>query len=109
MNSLGSPSGRFPACAAASGRSRRLRSLRDSLLRLLESFAESLLLRVFLRADLDDRFLDRLEDLEVAGAAAEVSRDRLLDLNARRIRVPIEERLRREQDPRRAVAALRGA
>src|SRR5688572_19875547 len=55
------------------------------------------------------RLLDRLEDLLVAGAAAEISGDRLLDALARWIRLVLEERLGGHQDTRGAVAALGGA
>src|SRR3989441_424748 len=55
------------------------------------------------------RQLDRLVDLDVAGAAAEVAGQRLLDLVARRRGVPREQRLGGEQERRRAVAALRRA
>src|SRR5688572_20393685 len=53
--------------------------------------------------------LDRLVDLQVAGAAAEVARERALEPLARGLRLLVEERLRGEQEARRAVAALRGA
>src|SRR5690242_2246201 len=53
--------------------------------------------------------LDRLDDLLVAGAAAQVPGDGLLDALARGLRLARKERLCREQDARRAVAALRGA
>src|SRR2546425_9170801 len=53
--------------------------------------------------------LDGIEDLGVTGAAAEVAGQRLLDLGAGRHRVVLEEPLGREEDPRRAVAALGGA
>src|SRR5579864_256547 len=49
---------------------------------------------------------DRVEDLGVPGAAAEVSGEGLTDLVARRFRVAFEQRLRGQQDARRAVAAL---
>ena len=52
---------------------------------------------------------DRFDDLQVAGAAAQVARQRLADPLARRMRLAIEQRLRGDQDARRAVAALRGA
>src|SRR5262249_7857542 len=52
---------------------------------------------------------DRLEDLHVAGAAAEIARQRLADLGQRRLRLLLQQRLRRQQESRRAVAALRGA
>src|SRR3984893_6446992 len=53
--------------------------------------------------------LDRLEDLQVAGAAAEHARERLLDRVACWLRVAIEQRPGGEQHRRRAVPALRGA
>src|SRR5437764_2188597 len=52
---------------------------------------------------------DGVEDLEVAGAAADLARERLGDLAPRRARIAIEEPLRRDQHPGRAIAALRGA
>src|SRR5260221_11527784 len=55
------------------------------------------------------RFLDRFVDLLVAGAAAQVPRDRFLDSLAARVRLALEQRLRRHQDPGGAVAALRAA
>ena len=60
-------------------------------------------------ADRRDRRFDGLEDLLIAGAAAQVSGERLADLVARRVGVLVEQRLRRDQEARRAVAALRGA
>src|SRR5436190_14511075 len=54
-------------------------------------------------------FGDRFLDLLVAGAAAQISRDRFLDALARRARLARKQRLRRHQDARRAVAALRRA
>src|SRR5258706_11893019 len=53
--------------------------------------------------------LHRFVNGGVAGAAAEVAADRLCDLVTRRTRVRVEQRLRGEQHPRRAVAALGGA
>src|SRR5664279_4741818 len=50
--------------------------------------------------------LHRLVDLQIAGAAAEVARERVLDLVARRARIRGEQRLRGEEKSRRAVAAL---
>src|SRR2546422_7317459 len=47
-----------------------------------------------------------VEDLRVAGAAAEVAGQRLLDLVARRGRRLVEQRLRGEQDAGRAVTTL---
>src|SRR5262249_35173951 len=55
------------------------------------------------------RELHGLEDLDGAGAAAEVAGESLLDLATRRLRVLIEEGARRQQEPGRAVAALRRA
>ena len=55
------------------------------------------------------RPLHRLDDLVVAGAAAEVAGQRLAISASLGGRVGLEQRLRRHQDPRRAVAALRGA
>src|SRR3989441_12778281 len=52
------------------------------------------------------RELHRLDDLLVAGAAAEVSADRVADLAFRRIGIRIEQRLRGDQHSRSAVAAL---
>src|SRR3990170_2256403 len=52
---------------------------------------------------------DGLEYLEVSGAAAEIARERLLDLFPFRQRVSVEESLRGEKDSRSAVPALRGA
>src|SRR6267378_6168961 len=52
------------------------------------------------------RQLDGFVDLDVTGAAAEVARERLLDLVARRTRARCEERLGGEEEGRRAIAAL---
>ena len=53
--------------------------------------------------------LDRLDDLLVAGAAAEVAGEALLDLGAGRVRREGEQRLRGDELARDAEAALRGA
>src|SRR5436190_14960597 len=53
--------------------------------------------------------LDRVDDFRVAGAAAEVALERTTDLVARRRRMSLEERERRQQHPRRAEATLHGA
>src|SRR5512142_118579 len=53
------------------------------------------------------RVLDRLHDVHVAGAAAEVPRDRLADLLFRRIRVRLEQCDARHHHPRRAEPALK--
>src|SRR5256885_3313584 len=55
------------------------------------------------------RRLDGLEDLEVARATAELAGERFRDLRARRGRVALEELQRRDEEARRAVAALRRA
>src|SRR5689334_5090200 len=57
-------------------------------------------------AQLARRQLHRLEDLRVAGAAAEVARERERDRFARRLGVPLEQGRGAHQDPRRAEAAL---
>ncbi len=49
---------------------------------------------------------DRLDDLGVAGAAADVAGDRLDDLGARRSGIAREQRVRGQDHRRRAVAAL---
>src|SRR3989449_6010951 len=61
-----------------------------------------------LAAHASRRQLDGFVDLEVTGAAAEVARERLLDLVARRARGRGEERLGGEEECRCAIAALRG-
>src|ERR1051325_9265249 len=53
--------------------------------------------------------LDRFVNLEVAGAAAEVSGQGFLDVVSARLRIGCEERLGGEQKCRSTVAALRGA
>src|SRR5438552_8454022 len=53
--------------------------------------------------------LDRLDDLLVAGAAAQVAGDRLLDAARRWLRLAREQRLGSKQDARGAIAALRSA
>src|SRR5260370_14414961 len=55
------------------------------------------------------RELDRLVDLDVARAAAEVAGEGRLDVLARRSRIPGEQRFGCEEKGGRAVAALRGA
>ena len=55
------------------------------------------------------RLLDRLDDLQIARAAAEIAGQRFADPLARRMRLAIEQRLGGDQNARRAVAALRGA
>ena len=55
------------------------------------------------------RFLDRFVDLHVPRAAAQIARNRLLDPLAAGVRILVEQRLRRHQDARRAIAALRAA
>src|SRR2546422_5734390 len=58
------------------------------------------------RAQLARRVVDGLHDVHVAGAAAEVPRDRLADLQLGRRRVVGQERDRGHHHPRRAEAAL---
>src|SRR5262249_61158326 len=53
------------------------------------------------------RELDRFEDLDVPGAAAEIPGECFLDLIAARLRVLLEQRLRGQKKPRRTVPALR--
>src|SRR5258705_4611048 len=55
------------------------------------------------------RELHRLIDLDVAGAAAKVSRERVFDFVARGFGIGLEECFSGEQKRGRAVAALRGA
>src|SRR5262249_28749292 len=52
------------------------------------------------------RLLDRLDDVDVAGAPADIALDGLADLRFARVGIRIEEGLGRHQHPRRAVAAL---
>ena len=53
--------------------------------------------------------LDRFEDLDVAGAAAEIAGERFLDLLAARLRVVLQERPGGQEKSGRAISALRGA
>src|SRR6185295_16568869 len=64
-------------------------------------------LRARLRAHPVRRHFDGFEYLEIAGAPAEVPRRRLRDLLARRRGLVAEQSGRGQQEPRRAVAALR--
>src|SRR5260370_38490450 len=50
--------------------------------------------------------LHRLDDVEIAGAAAEVARERLADLELARVRVPLEARAGGLKHARRPLAAL---
>src|SRR4051812_29746342 len=52
------------------------------------------------------RGLHRLDDVLVAGAAAEIALEAFTDLLVRRVRMPFEDRGRGHDHPRRAVAAL---
>src|SRR5207244_2658947 len=56
-----------------------------------------------------NRRLNRFKDLLIPRAATEISRQRFADLIARRMRMLVQQRLRRDEESRRAVAALRGA
>src|SRR3989442_8742720 len=71
----------------------------DGLPRWLGSFATHSRRREF------DRFIN----LEVAGAAAEIARQSFFDLLARRLRVVLQQFFRHQQEPRRAITALRRA
>src|ERR1043165_9163682 len=62
-----------------------------------------------LNSDTRRRLLDGLVDRGVSGAAAQVAADGLRDLIACWAAVAVKERLRREEHPWRAVAALCGA
>jgi hypothetical protein len=53
------------------------------------------------------RSLHSFENLQVAGAAAQISRDRLADLIARRARILVQQRFGRDQNGGSTVAALR--
>src|SRR5437588_2354755 len=53
--------------------------------------------------------MDGLEDLPVAGAAADVPRQRLADLGIARLGVALKERIRGDDEPRRAEPALHRA
>ena len=64
-------------------------------------------LRQRLAAPRARRELHRVDDLHVAGAAAEIAEQRVGDLLSRRHGILREERLRLHHDPRRAEAALR--
>src|SRR6187549_1073146 len=58
------------------------------------------------RLQLGGGMLDGFDDVDVAGAAAEVAGDRLADLLLRRVRVARQQGGAGEHHPRRAVAAL---
>src|SRR5437763_6584738 len=51
--------------------------------------------------------LHRLVDLEISGTATEVARERLFDLDARRVRIGREQRFRSEEKRGRTISALR--
>src|SRR5712691_1990921 len=57
-------------------------------------------------AHLLGRVLHGLDDIDVAGAAAQVPRDRLADLLLARVLVALEERAGGHQHPRRTESAL---
>src|SRR3954468_2155235 len=61
---------------------------------------------VGIRLSLVSGALDGVDDVLVAGAAAEVAGDTLADLALRRRRIVLEHRHGRHDHPRRAVAAL---
>src|SRR5438128_10930343 len=55
------------------------------------------------------RPLDRLDDLSIAGAAAEIARQRFADLGERGLRVRAQQRMRGDHEPGSAEATLHGA
>src|SRR6266481_8846979 len=57
--------------------------------------------------DFEHRGFDSLENLKIARAPAQISGDRFADLIAAGVRIPIQQSLRRDQNCRRAIAALR--
>src|SRR5216684_5681452 len=57
--------------------------------------------------DLEHRGFDGFENLKIARAPAQVSGDRFANLIAAGVRILIQQRLRRDQNCRRAIAALR--
>src|SRR5207302_7075682 len=59
--------------------------------------------------DSRQRGFDGLENLLIAGAAAQIARQGFTNLIARRVRMLVEQRLGRDEQPRRAVPALRRA
>src|SRR6266852_2138341 len=63
--------------------------------------------RTLLVCDLEHRGFDGFENLKIARAPAKVSGDRLADLIPAGVRVLIQQSLRRDQNRRRAIAALR--
>ena len=63
----------------------------------------------FLFCSPDYRGFHGLKDLEIAGAPAEISGKRFADLVAVRVRIRVEQRFRRYQNSRGAIAALRCA
>jgi hypothetical protein len=64
--------------------------------------------RVPLR-DFEHRSFDGVENLEIAGAAAQVSRECFTNLIAARTRILVQERLCCQEDGGRAIATLRSA
>src|SRR5467141_1447183 len=63
--------------------------------------------RILLLRDLEHRSFDGLENLKIARAPAQVSRDCFADLIAAGVRVLVQQSLRGDQNCRRAIAALR--
>src|SRR6202521_4354677 len=57
--------------------------------------------------DFEHRGFNGLENLKIARAPAQISRDRFADLIAAGVRIPIQQSLRGDQNCRRAIAALR--
>src|SRR5581483_1305498 len=86
------------AAAADSGAARAARSMGSDLAGRAPGASRSLPL---------DGGLDGREDLHVAGAAADVAGEGGLDVGARRARFVLEQRMRGDEEARRAEAALR--
>src|SRR5947207_13491505 len=59
--------------------------------------------------DFEHRGLDGLENLKIARAPAQISGNRSADLIAAGVRIHVQQSLRRDQNRRRAIAALRRA
>jgi hypothetical protein len=59
--------------------------------------------------DFEHRGFDGLENLKITCAPAQISGDRFADLLAAGVRIPIQQSLRRDQNRRCAITALRRA
>src|SRR6267378_77564 len=74
---------------------------------LSKSSPRNLRYRTLLVCDLEHRGFDGFENLKIARAPAQISRDRFADLIAAGMRILIQQSLRGDQNCRRAIAALR--